>query len=448
MFERPSIGYATSDEVSLAYLDLDGGPHTVVIVPGIITHLEQAFDTFPDWGRMLRRLNQYARVIAFDKRGCGMSDPIVGAPSLEERLADLDLIFDATGIEAATLCGISEGGPISLLYAAARPDRVKSLILCGTYAKFVADDDYPWGASTETMEFLLGEYCDEWGTGVSAARYLGSESIDPERKASWAQFERACCTPSTMRKLLGLLRGLDVRSALPLVSCPALVIAERDDRGPGNSIFLAESLADAELCLLDGTCHTPFFGTSNFDDWMNAFDRFISGRAFGEIDVNRVLATVVFTDIVDSTSRAARVGDLAWSHTIDRYEELAGELSTRFGGHVVKSTGDGVLALFDGPARAVRYTAELRVAAHDELDLTTRSGAHVGEVELRGDDIAGLAVHVAARIQAACEAGQILVSDVTERLCLGSGLQFEQAGSHELKGLSGPWDLRSLNTPR
>lgn len=252
------------------------------------------------------------------------------------------------------------------------------------------------------------------------------------------------CTPTTMRQLWGLVADVDVRAALPVVSCPTLVIAERESR-PGNSEFLAEHIDGAELCLLDGDEHMPIHGTARFEEWMTAIEGFVAGTRIGEIDIDRVLGAVVFVDIVESTRTAARIGDRAWRQLLDRYEDAAGELAGRFGGRVVKSTGDGTLAFFDGPARAVRYTAALNDTT-EELGVELRGGVHVGEIELRGDDIGGLAVHVAARVQSKAAPGQVLVSQVVEQLCLGSGLSFEPVGNHELKGVPGTWELRRLTT--
>lgn len=443
MIERPETGYATTvDGLSIAYQTWGDGAN-LVCVPGTASHLDLFWDLPGIPGRRLReRLGRVARCAFFDKRGTGLSDRSFGTGSLEDRMEDVRAVMDAAGMESATLLGISEGGPMAVLFAASCPERVDRLVVFGGYAV---------GRDVVTPE-RIRVYAEQWGSGTVMREHWCAGIGD---LAELGRMERAMNTPRAIAEFMTLNGEIDVRPVLGTVTAPALVI-ETDDRvlAPGQvrpfvdiSRELADGMPDARLELLPGRFH----GTSDLADADRVIDlieEFVTGsspadRAGAVID--RVLSTVVFTDLVGSTRRAAVEGDQRWSRMLEDHDRICRDVLGRFRGRWVKSTGDGMLATFDGPARAIAAVEaigrELRT-----LGLEIRAGVHTGEIELRGDDIAGLGVNIAARVMHEAGDGETWVSSTVPGLAVGSGIGFERRGAFELKGVPGAWELFAART--
>ena len=427
---EPRIQYAkTSDGVSIAYEVLGEGPRDFIFVPGIVSHVE-FFHELPGYTDFLRRLAAFARVIVFDKRGNGLSDRIVGAPSLEERMDDIRAVMEAVGSERAALLGVSEGGPLSLIFAATYPERVDAVILYETFA-FLPPGD--------TVRDFGDAMAKLWGTGASLPIMARTRAREPQLQALWARAERLSISPGGVRALWELTADFDVRAVLPTVRAPCLVIHAASGFVE-QSRYLAEHLADARVIALDGTDHYPWFG--DIDAIVSEVQEFLTGmRPAPEAD--RVLATVLFTDIVGSTERAAQLGDRRWRDLLEHYYALARKELARFRGREVKTTGDGFLATFDGPARAIRCACAINDSV-GQLGITIRAGLHTGECEVMGEDVGGIAVHIGARVAAKAAAGEVLVSSTVKDLVAGSGLEFAERGSHRLKGVPEEWRLYAV----
>ena len=424
---EPRIQYAkTSDGVSIAYEVLGEGPRDFIFVPGIVSHVE-FFHELPGYTDFLRRLAAFARVIVFDKRGNGLSDRILGAPSLEERMDDIRAVMEAVGSERAALLGVSEGGPLSLIFAATYPERVDAVILYETFA-FLPPGD--------TVRDFGDAMAKLWGTGASLRIMARTRAREPQLQALWARAERLSISPGGVRALWELTADFDVRAVLPTVRAPCLVIHAASGFVE-QSRYLAEHLADARVIALDGTDHYPWFG--DIDAIVSEVQEFLTGvRPAPEPD--RVLATVLFTDIVRSTERAAELGDRRWHDLLDGYYALARRELGQFRGREINTTGDGFLATFDGPARGIRCACAINDSV-GQLGITIRAGLHTGECEVMGEDVGGIAVHIGARVAAKAAAGEVLVSSTVKDLVAGSGLEFEERGSHRLKGVPEEWRL-------
>jgi len=427
---EPRIQYAkTSDGVSIAYEVLGEGPRDLVFVPGIVSHVE-FFHELPGYTDFLRGLAAFARVIVFDKRGNGLSDRILGAPSLEERMDDIRAVMEAVGSERAALLGVSEGGPLSLIFAATYPERVDAVVLYETFAFWPSGD---------TIRDIGDAMVKLWGTGASLRLMARTREFDPQLQALWARAERLSISPGGVRPLWELAADIDVRAVLPTVRAPCLVIHAASGLVE-QSRYLAEHLADARVVALDGADHYPWFG--DIDAVVSEVQEFLTGmRPAPEAD--RVLATVLFTDIVGSTARAAQLGDRRWRDLLDRYYSLGRKELARFRGREVKTTGDGFLATFDGPARGIRCACAINDSV-GQLGITIRAGLHTGECEVMGEDVGGIAVHIGARVAAKAAAGEVLVSSTVKDLVAGSGLEFAERGSHRLKGVPEEWRLYAV----
>ncbi|MCA9663744.1 MAG: alpha/beta fold hydrolase, partial [Myxococcales bacterium] len=399
----------------------------------------------PGYAEYVARLTAFARVILFDKRGSGLSDRRGGAPSLERRIEDLCAVMTAAGSRRAAILGISEGGPMACLFAATHPQRVSALVLYGTFARFLRAPDYPMMLDRPGLDRLVASTSARWGTGTSLDLFAPSLAGDPEARDRFARFERNAVSPSGLRELWRLVAELDVRDVLGSIAAPTMVCHRRDDAvvevDAGRD--LAARIPDAQFCELPGRDHLPFFG----DDALPArVAEFITGsRHAARPATQRVLASVLFTDIVDSTATATRLGDESWRALLDEHDRRSRDLVEAAGGRVIKSTGDGILALFDAPGRAVRCGRAL-VEGLEAIGVAIRVGVHIGEVELRGDDVGGIAVHVAARVQAKAGRGEVWVSRTITDLVAGSGLRFSARGEHALKGV-GTMALASLDAP-
>jgi class 3 adenylate cyclase len=428
-FALPETRYALSGEVNIAYQTMGDGPIDIVLVPGIVSHVEFAHE-LAGYTAFLRRLSSFARVVTFDKRGQGLSDRISGAPSLEQRMDDVRAVMDDVGSQQAALLGFSEGSPMSALFAATYPERVSHLLLFGGFAK---------GFNTE--EAIL-ERVKLWGTGAMIKTLMPSQAASPSAVTQLAKYQRLSATPGALKAFLLLNSQIDVRSILPTVRTPTLVLHRRADaqvtveRGRD----LAAQIPGAKYIEYPDNADHAFF-SGDTEALLGDIEEFVTGHPAGySTELERILATVLFTDIVDSTRNAAAMGDQSWRRMLDSHDQLARQMVEKHRGILVKSTGDGILATFDGPGRAVRCALALG-SASQQIGLPLRAGLHTGEIELRGRDIGGIAVHAAARVMAQSQSSEVLVSRVVTDLVAGAGLKFSERGSHELKGLPGRWDL-------
>ncbi|MGI9644287.1 MAG: adenylate/guanylate cyclase domain-containing protein [Ilumatobacteraceae bacterium] len=443
---RSEIQYATSDDgIDIAYQVIGDGPVDLVFVSGFITHLDLAWE-LPHFG-WLQQLDGIARVITFDKRGTGLSDRSLGFGSLEERTSDIDAVMRAVGTDRAFLNGVSEGGPMSILFAAQNPERIAGLVLVGTGPRFSRADDYPAGLPERLHERYLDFVRTRWGTGEVFEQFL-QRSPDPgAARATIARFERSATTPQMAAEIMRRNLEIDVRPMLSSINTPTLVIhATGDPVVPlASGRFLAEHIAGARLVELDGDFHASW-DPSDVAAWRNAVVEFIAAEGGPAVTADRVLATVLFTDIVSSTDHAARVGDGVWHALLDTHDRVAASEVHRHGGRLVKTTGDGTLATFDGPSRAIAC-AQAMTAALGPHDLHIRAGAHTGEIEVRSgrdEDITGLGVVIASRICDLASADEVLVSRTVKDLVAGSTIELADRGLHALKGLDEPWGLYAV----
>jgi pimeloyl-ACP methyl ester carboxylesterase/class 3 adenylate cyclase len=435
--------YAQSGDISIAFQVTGSGPLDLIMTPGFVSHLEHAWEQ-PLYVHMLQRLSSFCRLIRFDKRGTGLSDREAGIPSLEQRMDDIRAVLDAAGSKRAAILGISEGGPMSILFAATYPERTEALILYGTYARSAWAPDYPWGARFNDVEAAEAKRRLTWGTSESVhamvAGWLAPTLADNQPFCDWmGKLIRLGASPGAAVALQRMNRSIDVRDVLPSIHVPTLVVCRADDAGDyhGPCRHIAEHIPGARFVELQGCDHLPFAGDA--DAFVDEIQEFLTGeRSTREPD--RILATVLFTDIADSTRQAAAMGDQRWRALLDQHNALAQRVIARFRGRAVKSTGDGYLATFDGPARAIRCAVAMRDEVR-RLGLALRAGLHTGEIELIGDDIGGIAVHTAARVAALAGANEVWASRVVRDLVAGSGLEFSERGEFELKGIPGTWPL-------
>jgi pimeloyl-ACP methyl ester carboxylesterase/class 3 adenylate cyclase len=437
----PRTRYAKSGGVSIAYQVVGEGPRPLVFVPGFVSNVEAWWEQ-PQLARSMRRLASFSRLVLFDKRGTGLSDPVAEVPSLEQRMIDLQAVMDAAGAERADLFGISEGGPSCLLFAARHPERVRSLALYGTTARFTRAPDFPWGFRPELYPALLEEMERGWGEGSLLELFAPSLAGDPSIRSAWGRFQRASASPAMARAVMEALLEIDVRDVLPEVRVPTLVIHRRDERAIrlGCARQLAEHVPGARLVVLEGTDHFPFFGDS--DDLADEIEEFVTGsRAAAEPD--RAFAVVLFTDIVDSTGRARALGDRRWRDLLGEFRAAVRKQLARFGGRELDSAGDGFFAAFDLPTQALRCSRALREAVAP-LGLRVRTGLHAGECERSEGKLAGMAVHVGARVLGEAAPDEILVSGTLKELVAGSGFSFAERGTRGLKGIPGEWSLYAL----
>ncbi len=434
----PETRYAKHGDVNIAFQVTGSGPADLVYVPGWVSHVEYAWEE-PSFAPFLERLRSFSRLILLDRRGTGLSDPVERLPTLEERMDDVLAVMDAAGSKRAYLFGISEGGPMCILFGATYPERTAGLILCNTFARNVWAPDYPWGTKPKGWEQLQKTVESAWGTGVTPFLFAPSRATDEAFVASWARFERRAVSPGGMRKILAMIQDTDARHVLASVHVPTLVVHRTGDRACPieGGRYLAEHIPGARLVELPGTDHFPWVGDT--DSILREVERFVSGSE-RVVEPDRVLATVLFTDIVDSTRQLAERGDRAWRELLARFYALLRRELDRFRGREIDTAGDGLLASFDGPARAVRCAARIR----DEvtaLGVSVRCGVHTGECEVLGEKVGGIAVHLGARVCAAAAPSEVLVSSTVKDLVAGSGLRFTDRGEHELKGVPGQWRL-------
>ncbi len=437
---RPEISYAKSRGLNVAYSVAGDGPLDLVMVPGFVSHLEGALGQ-PQIARPFGRLASFARVIVFDKPGTGLSDPADGPTTLEERMEDLTAVLDAAESERAALFGISEGSLMCALFAASHPDRTRALVMYGSYAKGIADEDYPWAPQQMQVDLGAEMIEEEWGTGVMLDVYAPSMLGDEEFARWWAQYQRQSASPGMAKAAAILAAEVDIREVLPAISAPTLVVHRKGDSlwPIEGARYIAEHIPGAELAEIEGDDHFPFAGDA--EELISTIEQFLTGQQH-EPDPERQLLTVLFTDIVDSTKQGAELGDSRWRELLERHDEVVREQLDRYRGREVKATGDGFLATFDGPARSIECARTIATAVQP-LGIEVRAGLHTGECEIRGDDIAGITVNIGARISALAPAGEVLVSGTVKDLVVGSEIEFEPQGSQALKGVPGEWPVFS-----
>jgi class 3 adenylate cyclase len=433
---EPETRYARSGELTIAYQVVGEGPQNLVLAPGFISHLELAWEE-PSLRRLLLRLASFRRLILFDKRGTGLSDPTPTAPTLEERAQDLLAVMDAADASTAELLGFSEGGTMALMFAATQPERTSALVLYGAWARLAVAPDYPEGIDLETLHGMV-RLVDRWGTGVGLSAWAPSRRDDQRLRAWWGRLQRSGASPAMAKSLFSSYPDLDARCLLEAVRAPTLVLHRRDDRMVPVALgrYLADHLPNARYVELEGEDHLFFVGDA--DALLDETELFLTGERRGHRS-DRVVTTILFADLVDSTALAARLGDRRWRELLEAFQTEVRRQIDQGGGRLVSFSGDGVLATFEGPARAIRVAQAIRDALA-RLDLAARMGVHTGEVELLGDgDVGGIGVHLAARIMALARSGEVLVSSTVRDLVVGSGIEFVPRGTHALKGVPGEW---------
>lgn len=440
---RAQTKYAKAGDVHIAYQVVGEGPIDLVVVPGWVTHLEVQYWEEPSIARFFERLASFARLILFDKRGTGLSDRVArnDLPALEQRMEDLHAVMDAAGSRRAALFGISEGGPMSALFAATYPERTSALVMSGCYAKWIRADDYPWAPTRADHEAAFDAYERNWGTPIGFKTVAPSAANDESARNWWARQLRLGASPADGIALYRMNIEIDIRAVLPTIAVPTLILHRAGDRliNVGNGRYLAQHIPGARYVELEGADHLPWFGDAN--TVLGEVQEFLTGVRPAD-EHERMLATVLFADIAGSTEQIAALGDAAWRKRLDAFHRGARQQLDRFRGRLIDTAGDGVFATFDGPARAVRcgiaLSRELRSAG-----IEVRSGVHTGEVEKMGEKVGGLAVHIGARVMALAQPGEVLVSSTVKDIVAGSGLRFDERGTQVLKGVPGEWRLFS-----
>ncbi len=443
----PETKYARSGNLHIAYQVVGDGSLDLVFVHGWISHIEHLWEE-PSIARFLRGLASFSRLILLDKRGTGLSDPVPldELPTLEQRMDDVRAVMDAAGSRRAALLGTSEAGALNLLFAATHPERTAALILLNSYARLAWSEDYPFGIPADAADALLDGIEKGWGTGVAFEALVASQADNEAMRRWWARYQRLAASPGAAVTLLRRAFDTDARAVLPLIAAPTLILHRAGDpfSGPEHGRYLAQHIPGARYVELSGGDH--LFFVQDADPLLAEIQEFLTGvREGGEAE--RVLATVLFVDIVGSTEHAVRLGDRRWRDLLDAYyRAVRGELA-RFRGREIDTAGDGLFAMFDGPARAIRCACAIRDAVR-ALGLAVRVGVHTGECEVIGAKIGGLAVHIGARVTAAAGVDDVLVSSTVKDLVAGSGLRFEDRGAHVLKGVPGEWRLFAVAAGR
>jgi len=437
----PPTKYAISGDVHIAYQVVGEGPRDLIYVPGWVSNIEVMWED-PGLSRFLNRLTSFSRLIVFDKRGTGLSDPVEtdDLPTLEVRMDDLRAVMDAAGSPRATLLGHSEGGNMCVLFAATYPDRTDGLVLIGSYVKRLRSDDYPWAPTWEQRMADTEDIKTNWVDPVKIAEYYApSRANDPAFRAWTERYLRLSASPKAAAALNTMNTFIDVTTVLTAIRVPTLLLYRVSD--PDVKVeegrYIASRIPGAKLVELPGADH--FFWAGDFEPMLEEIEEFVTGHR-GSVEPERALTTVLFTDIVGSTALAAQMGDTAWRDLLGLHDVMVREQTRKWRGRVIKTIGDGFLASFDGPARAIRASLGIVSRARD-LGLSVRAGIHTGEAEILGDDLGGIAVHIGARVAALAGGGEVLVSRTVADLVAGSGIGFTDRGEHELKGVPGTWKL-------
>jgi len=438
----PSIRYARSGRLFIAYQVFGQGPRDLVVAPGYMSNVEQNWE-WPAWARFLERLSTFSRVVMFDRRGTGLSDGVTEGTTLDDLMDDITAVMDEVGTERTAVFGGAEGGPMCILYAATYPERVSALVVGGTYARRLWAEDYPWGITPDADAAVMHSYEHRWGREPMGLRVMAPTlSDDPAFRHWYLRAQGFGGSPGAAMAWYRVTADIDVRDVLPAIRVPTLIIHRTDDRAVPveHGRYLAERIPGARYVELPGADHLWFAGDMNAI--IAEIQDFLTGaRPTPEPD--RVLATIMFTDIVESTRRAAALGDRRWQDVLESHNALVRDALMRFRGREVATAGDGFLATFDGPARAIRCAQTISAGART-IGMDVRVGLHTGEVELAGEDIRGIAVHIGARVAGLALAGEVLVSGTVKDLVAGSGIDFEDRGAHTLKGVPGKWRIYAV----
>ena len=436
--ERSETRYARSGEVSIAYQVVGDGPFDLVYVPGFVSNIELMWEE-PGLARFLERLASFSRLILFDKRGTGLSDPVPndGLPTLEERMDDVRAVMDAVGSKRAALLGHSEGGNMCVLFSATHPERTTALLLVGSYAKRIRSEDYPWAPTVEERAREIEETEATWGSPEAFRALAPSKENDPDFQRWIGRYLRQSASPKAAAALLRMNTQIDVRDVLPTIGVPTLLLYRTHDADVhvDEGRYIAERIRGSTFVELPGADHLMWTGDA--DALLDEVEGFLTGVRRGP-DPDRVLATVLFTDVVGSTETATRLGDRAWRSLLERHHQVVRRALARWRGREIDTAGDGFLATFDGPARAIRCAVAATEGIRD-LGLQIRAGLHTGEVEIAGGDVRGIAVHIGSRVAGLAGPGEVLVSRTVADLVAGSGIVLAERGEHELKGVSGTW---------
>ena len=434
----PRTLYTKSGDVTIAYQVLGNGPTDLVYAPGWLSNVEYGWES-PDFARFFKHLSSFCRLILFDKRGTGMSDREVGFPTLEQRTDDIRAVMDAVGSERATLFGVSEGGNMSALFAATYPERTSALILYGSGAKGSWAPDYPWRMNQEEIEDYLVKMERDWGLPFDLSDGAPSVADDEAAQKWFAAYLRFSASPRSAVMITRLNFSMDVRNVLPSVQVPTLVLCRQGDRWAKieESRYLAEHIPGAKLVEFPGEDHLPWWGGQ--DEVVGEIQEFITGTR-ESASADRVLLTILMTDIVASTEKASSLGDRKWKELLQQHDATIRRQVTKFEGQEVNTTGDEFILAFTGPTKAIQCAKAIQRELRP-LNLEARAGLHTGECERRGSDLSGIAVHIAARILASASESDIVVSNTVKDLVVGSGLEFVEHGIHSLKGVPGQWPL-------
>ena len=432
--------YAKNGDINVAYQVFGEGDIDLVFVPGFISHIENYWDE-PNFARWLRRLGSFSRVILFDKQGTGLSDRVTKLPAMDERMDDVRAVMDAVGIERAAIFGISEGGSLATIFAATHPERSHALILYGAFAQFSS-----WFPTQEALEGLFQYIDSAWGSGESLPMFAPSMKDDPAFKQWWGKFERLGGSPGAVKTLMHMNSQIDITDILPSVNVSTLIIHRKEDVTVNveSGRLFAERIPNAKYVELSGVDHLPMVG-ENSNQIIDEIAKFLTG-GLRPIETERVLATVLFTDIVDSTRLAAEIGDRQWRVLLERHHDLVREELYRVHGQEVDTSGDGFFATFDRPARGIRCACAIRDSVAS-LGIAIRAGLHTGECEVMGEKISGIAVHIGARVMEKAVPGEVLVSSTVKDLVAGSGLHFNDRGVYTLKGIPDKWHLFQVEHP-
>ena len=438
---RPRTQYAKCGDLHIAYQVFGDGPIDLLYAQGWLTNIEYAWES-PDYARFLTKLGRFARVIFFDKRGTGMSDRDVGVATLEERTEDINAIFDAVGSEKAALLGMSEGGAICSLFAATYPQRVSHLILYGSRPRYAWAPDYPMGTTGEEIENTISELIANWGGAFELTTGAPSVADDPAAAEWFAAYFRYAASPRAAEQITRMNYMIDYRGILPAIRVPTLVLHREGDQWcPVECAhYLAEHIVGAEIRVLPGQDHLVWYGDQ--DGIVNAVKEFVTGET-APTAIRRTLLTVAFIDIVNSTDQLAAMGDERWRSVLEQLDVTVERRVGGFGGQRVKHTGDGYLLSFAGPTSAIECAQEIRRDT-ERLGLQCKTGIHTGECERRGNDLSGLAVHIAARIMGVADAEMIVTSQTVKDLVVGSSVDFRSLGKRDLRGVPGQWELHAV----
>ena len=438
----PKTRYAKSGGGSIAYQVVGEGPSDIVFIPGYVSNVEFWWE-LPSTTRVFERLASFARVILWDKRGTGLSDPVAEVPTLDERIEDMLAVMDAVGCERASFFGVSEGGPMGLLFSAAYPDRTNALVLYGASPKFSSGPGWDWGWSPGEIASRFDEMERDWGEGALLSLFGPSQADSEPMRQAWGQFQRRGASPRMGRMVYQALCDIDCREILSTISAPTLILHVTGDRVAhvNAARYMAERIQGAQLVEFPGDDHVLIM--LDPDPIIDEIEQFLTGVR-QEAQSNRVLATVMFTDIVGSTVRATELGDHRWRDVLATHDQAVRRQLSRFDGREVKTTGDGFLATFAAPSRAIACACAVRDAVH-QLGIDVRVGLQTGECELMGEDVGGVAVHTGARVAALAGPSEVLVSSTVKDLVAGSRIDFADRGTHELKGVPGDWRLYAVS---